>query len=156
MLSLAMKNGILIILIILILHFLLKNYLVENKSVKYNNVYHEPSVIPVIDSTPPPIPPVQAVPIVIDTLTVDKEKEKNNDADEIYKFLFTESTESTAPTFKKDDIKTSGSSTSTVPLSHKYMTVGEYQETKPLFEDFSGLGGFESFGSQYEEIMSKN
>lgn len=146
MLSLALKNGILIILIILIVHFLLKNYLMENKTVKYQDIPTS-SDLPVLPlSIAPTLPtlPTHQPPLPKDK---DNDPEPKEKCDEIFNYLFKDS--NTIEQTEKQDVapvKTPQKQT------NKYFMVGDGNDTKPVFEGFSDIGGFESFDDNYEQL----
>jgi len=77
MFSLALKNAILLVLIILIVHILLKNYL---KNKQPTPTFHQPI-----------LPEFIPVPLIQHYVEPQQEQEQDKDENELYKFLFEKS-----------------------------------------------------------------
>lgn len=143
MLSTALKNGILVILLILTVHFLLKRYLLENRSITYK----DESVDVVLPAAPIPPAIVTAPPILSQAkpLSTENSVAHTSSDDEIYNILFNKKEETpTAPTPPPPPPPKKLPS-----LSAKYCVVGEPEQK---IEGFADLNAFDSFGNNYEEL----
>jgi hypothetical protein len=137
MIAIALKNGILVILLILTVHFLLKRYLLENRTVSYRELEPVASVPPVpVPALPPPVAPLSCPNII---------KEKFEE-DEVYSHLFSSSApvkNEPAPVAPPIDKPTSKYGT------NKYTIVGDAEQK---IDGFADLDPFDSFSGNYEEI----
>lgn len=139
MIAIALKNGILVILLILTIHFLIKRYLLENRTIVYKEV---DNVMPF--ATPPIyIDPLTNTPpvIVADTKT-------NLMEDEIFSHLFPSTGQTpqpiaTVPVLPPPEVKSSFKS------DNKYHVVGDPAQK---IEGFADLSAFDSFDGNYQEI----
>ena len=138
MIAIALKNGILVILLILTVHFLLKRYLLENRTVTYRELEPVASVPPVPVPALPVLPPVAALscPNII--------KEKFEE-DEVYSHLFS----SPAPV-KNEPAPVAPIDKPAIKYgTNKYTVVGDAEQK---IDGFADLDPFDSFSGNYEEI----
>lgn len=139
MIAIALKNGILVILLILTVHFLLKRYLLENRTVTYRELEPVASVPPV----PVPALPLPPPPTPLSSPNIIKEKFEE---DEVYSHLFSSPAPvknepaPVAPPIDKPSIKYG---------TNKYTVVGDAEQK---IDGFADLDPFDSFSGNYEEI----
>jgi hypothetical protein len=164
MLSLAVKNAILVTLIILILHFMIKNYIVEMpvprplqpvSEVKQDNVTNEHFTDTQIKPIEP-IPQPKSAPDLIDKKDALEKKAKE---DELYKFVFDDSEiTSCSPPLKEtpyvpepSSIKAPKEPCKSSNLNFDNMFINEYDNESSLNGGtfFGGLSGYEITSNDY-------
>lgn len=137
MLSLAIKNSILVTLIILIIHFLFKNIIIERKE--------KPNIV--LEEQPPPQSPPKEKEVIID-----KKETFTNNEEELYKYLFQEDllkpiekpkAESTKLETRKDEAD-----------EFDNMIIGKYDGESVMNGGLlmNGISGVNNFSMSYECI----
>ena len=159
MLSIAVKNALLIILIILIFHFLIKNYLLDNTKAHFTQQEAQESKTQVplqyLDApscaSQSPIP--EALPMPTESLKVDKEAE-------LFKFVFEDPPATCSPPLESSyqpeagSIKKPKTATGETPVTHDQMFINEYDNESVLNGGslFGGLSGFDSMAGNYSSL----
>lgn len=158
MLSIAIKNSLLIILIILILHFMLKNYMLETRPQRKAQVAVEPKPEPFVEAqvpSPSELPssekrplesaaPAPVQPVELESMKIEE--------DELYKFVFNEECKIDDSTFLPEPatIKLAKQPKDDA-MNFDTMILSEYENENTMNGGtlFGSLSGFDSMANDY-------
>lgn len=161
MLSVAVKNAILVILIVLILHFLLKNYLLERRT----GPNDKPAPMESFESSPAYVPVTTQKPVASQSLPTpvnETDTKVTDSASELFKFVFDDS--SILQSYESSECKPSSLSSVPEPSSVKpskqpekqtinfdNLVLNEYDNESVLNGGniFNSLKGFDSLAGDY-------
>ena len=153
MLSLAIKNAILVTLIILIIHFLFKNIIIERQEEPYHihtdKTEKEKEPEPIITK---PIPE----PLPKETFTAPPILLKNNE-EELYKYLFQEEVLKPIEKPKLDSESTSLETRKAEADEFDNMIIGKYDGESVMNGGvlMNGISGVNNFSMLYETFSSQ-
>jgi len=157
MLSLAVKNSLLVVLIILILHFMMKNYLLENVDTHRKTHQHQTQKNDSFTQSTA----IKEKQYITENPHITLTKPiKTHDADELYKFVF-ENESNQSPMCKQEQIFVPESSTLQAPkqqvaqsLNFENLVLNEYENESPLNGGhiYGNLSGYDSYSGDYVSI----
>lgn len=152
MLSIAVKNSLLVILIILILHFMLKNHLLEQNAIISKTLTLE-GTSKIRPTTPRKEEGIESL-----QLTADPAKAKYNKEEELYKFVFETDAKQCDPPSHEPPVVDKGTLQKPKPISKQALNqtnlvVNEYENESALNGGnlFGALSGYDGMESAYVE-----